>query len=90
MLTHDNWNELNNQPWFRSVNHRLRLTANHRFSQKLKTINFLQQVPDSSLNVLGGLFRLRTHKAGTTILAEGDAVRNFSLLLDDIISRFDL
>ena len=60
MLTHANWNELNQQPWFRSVNHRLRLTANHRFSQKLKTINFLQQVPDSSLNVLGGLFRLRT------------------------------
>jgi len=73
LLTHEHWNELDDQPWYRACNQRLRLTANHRFSKKLKSINFLANVPDSSLDVLGGLFRLKTYQTGNVILAEGDA-----------------
>ena len=82
LLTHDHWGELQDQSWWRSCNQRLRLTANHRFSTKLKTIQFLKQIPDSSLDVLGGLFRLRTYKSGTVILAEGDPALGFFIMVD--------
>ena len=82
LLTHEHWNELDDQPWYRACNQRLRLTANHRFSKKLKSINFLANVPDSSLDVLGGLFRLKTYQTGNVILAEGDAALGFFLMVD--------
>jgi signal-transduction protein with cAMP-binding, CBS, and nucleotidyltransferase domain len=85
LLTHDHWNDLQDQSWFRGCNQRLRLTANHRFAAKLKTIRFLTKVPDSSLDVLGGLFRLRTYKKGTVILAEGDPALGFFIMVDGTV-----
>ena len=82
VLTQANWLQLDDQPWFRGCNQRLKLTANHRFSQKLKAINFLAQVPDSSLDVLGGLFRLKTYSKGAVILSEGDAALGFFVMVD--------
>jgi CRP-like cAMP-binding protein len=82
LLSYSHWNELKDQAWWRSCNHRLRLTANHRFSEKLQTIRFFTGVPDSSLDVLGSLFRLRTHKKGTVILAEGDPAVGFFIMID--------
>ena len=85
VLESDMWQQLDGERWFRGVNQRLRLTANHRFAAKLKTIPFLAKVPASSLDVLGGLFRLQTCSAGDVVMEEGDAAKGFFVMCDGAV-----
>ena len=79
-LTATSWRALEKEKWYKRANKRLHLTANHRMGSFLQKVAFLKSVPSSSLDVLGGIFEMRSCTAGDVILREGHEPDGFYIL----------
>jgi cAMP-dependent protein kinase regulator len=85
-LTYADWNLLKGLQWHSFAIRRLKVIARHRLSSYLKNMHFLQNVDDTALNLLGGIFHLKHVDVDEVILKEGDQPKGFYVLADGEVS----